>query len=67
MKYIIQNNILGLREKKGITQEEFAQAIEVSRQTVIAIEKGSYSPSLLLAFRISIFFERSIESIFKLK
>lgn len=67
MKYIIQNNIFDLREKKGITQEELADAIEVSRQTVIALEKGSYSPSLLLAFRISIFFEKTIESIFKLK
>ena len=66
MTYSVQNNIVDLREKKGVTQEELAKAIDVSRQTVIALEKGNYSPSLLLAFRISMFFERPIESIFKL-
>lgn len=67
MQYSIQNNIADLRNKKDITQEELARAIEVSRQTVIALEKGDYSPSLLLTFRISIFFEKPIEFIFKFK
>lgn len=67
MEYIIQNNIAILRNEKNITQEGLAKAIQVSRQTIIALEKGNYFPSLLLAHRISIFFEQPIESIFKFK
>lgn len=64
MKEQILNTVLQLRKTLGTTQEDFASAIEVSRQTVIAIEKGSYIPSLLLAFKIARYFKKPIEYIF---
>lgn len=53
-----------LRKEAGLSQEAFARAIRVSRQTVSSIETGKYNPSLDLAFVISDFFERPIEEIF---
>ena len=53
-----------LRKGKGLSQEEFAKAIRVSRQTVSSIETGKYNPSLELAFIISDYFGKSIEEIF---
>ena len=47
-----------------ITQEELAAAVGVSRQTIIAIEKGNYTPSVLLALKIAHFFKKPIEEIF---
>ena len=47
-----------------ITQEELAKKLEVTRQTIIAIEKNKYDPSLVLAFKIAIFFKVQIEDIF---
>ena len=66
MSFTIQNKITELRNKRGITQEELANAVDVSRQTIIALEKGSYTPSLLLAMRISLYFELPVETIFSL-
>lgn len=66
-KEIIQNYVSDLRLGKDVTQEELAVAIGVSRQTVIAIEKGNYTPSLLLALKISKFFKKRVEDIFQLK
>jgi putative transcriptional regulator len=54
-----------LRTKAGLTQEELAQKIDVSRQTVIAIEKGNYTPSVLLAMKIARIFKTPVEEIFK--
>lgn len=48
----------------GITQEQLAQDIGVTRQTIIAIEKGNYVPSLLLALVIAHYFNKSLEDIF---
>ena len=53
-----------LRERKGWSQGELAERLEVSRQTVNAIETGKYDPSLPLAFRIARLFGKPIESIF---
>ena len=50
---------------KNITQEELAEALDVSRQTIISIENGKYDPSLKLAFKISNYFGKSIEEIFR--
>ncbi len=50
-----------------MTQEELAGVLGITRQTVIAIEKGNYSPSVLLALRIAKFFNVKVEDIFKLK
>ena len=60
----MKNNIEQLRKEKNITQEELANILEVSRQTINAIENEKYSPSLELAFKISKFFNKKIENIF---
>jgi putative transcriptional regulator len=52
------------RAMRDLTQEALAQEIGVTRQTVIAIEKGKYNPSLELAFKIARYFDASIEDIF---
>lgn len=61
---MIKNKIKNLRENKGITQEDFAGALKVSRQTVIAMEKGNYEPSLGLALKVAKFFDMPVEKIF---
>lgn len=61
------NNVYELRSKAGVTQEELARAVGVTRQTIIAIEKGNYTPSVLLAIKIAKFFKRPLEEIFSLK
>lgn len=66
-KMHIENTIQELRNQKGITQVELAEKLEVTRATIIALEKGSYNPSLELAFRISQFFQTGIENIFSTK
>ena len=60
----MKNRVEELRKEKGISQEEFAKAIRVSRQTVSSIETGKYNPSLELAFAIADFFQMTIEEIF---
>lgn len=52
--------------EKGITQEELAEKVGVSRQTIIAIEKGNYTPSILLALKISKFFSMPVERVFNI-
>ncbi len=60
----MRNKVEELRKGMGLSQEEFARAIRVSRQTVSSIENGKYNPSLELAFVISHFFGKPIEGIF---
>ena len=60
----MKNNLDTLRKLKGLTQEEFAKELKVSRQTVSAIENGKYNPSLDLAFEIALYFNKTIEEIF---
>ena len=60
----MENRVEELRKALGLNQEDFARAIQVSRQTVSSIENGKYNPSLELAFVISDFFGKSIEEIF---
>ncbi len=61
----IKNRLKEWRVKKGdITQEELAKRVGVSRQTINAIEKGKYLPTLKLAFKLSKFFGVTIEDIF---
>lgn len=67
-KSMIQNNIRTLRFHAGEkTQQELADEAGVSRQTIVAIEKGNYSPSLELAFRLAHIFERPLEEVFTYK
>jgi putative transcriptional regulator len=60
----VKNRLKVLRAERDWSQADLAQRLEVSRQTVNAIEKGKYDPSLPLAFRISRLFGSSIEEIF---
>ena len=60
----MKNRLRELREAKGLTQEELAKALGVTRRTVIAIEKGRYDQSLRLAFKIARFFGVKIEDVF---
>ncbi len=62
----IKNTVYAFRTKKGLTQEAFAEAVGVSRQTVISIEKGNYTPSVHLALKIAALFKVSVEDIFKI-
>ena len=61
----IQNNIRRLRfNADEMTQQELADRVGVSRQTIVAIEKGNYSPSLELAFKIALTFNIPLEDAF---
>lgn len=55
------------RKRKKITQEELGKAVGVTRQTIIAIEKGNYTPSVTLALKIAKFFGKSVEELFKIE
>lgn len=63
---VILNNIRKQRFEKGeMTQQALADAAGCTRQTIVALEAGRYTPSLGLAFRIALIFERSIDDIFQ--
>lgn len=60
----MKNRLEQLRRARGMTQEELAVALEVSRQTVGSLENGRYNPSILLAFKIARLFHTTIEEVF---
>jgi putative transcriptional regulator len=60
----IQNRIQQMRNDRGLTQQALAEAVEVTRATIVALERGSYNPSLELAFRLAKFFKKGIDAIF---
>ena len=60
----MQNRIKELREQASLTQEQLAERLHVSRQTIISLERGRYNPSILLAGKIARAFGLSIESVF---
>ena len=60
----MKNRLEEIRKGRGITQEELAAALEVSRQTIGSLENGRYNPSILLAFKIARYFDMKIEDIF---
>lgn len=60
----MKNRLEQIRKEYGIKQEELADKLEVSRQTIGSLENGRYNPSIILAFKIARFFEMSIEDIF---
>lgn len=66
MEEQIKNKVSQLRLKSGVTQEELASKVGVSRQTIIALEKGNYTPSILLALKIAEFFKAPTEDIFSI-
>ncbi|HAM1878986.1 TPA: helix-turn-helix transcriptional regulator [Listeria monocytogenes] len=63
----VRNKVKQLREERGIGQNELALALEVSRQTIHAIEKGKYNPSLELSLKMARYFRLKIEEIFQLE
>lgn len=63
----INNRVFELRKEINVTQEDLAKAVKVSRQTIIAIEKGNYIPSLLLGLKIARFFKKPVEEVFEYK
>lgn len=60
----MQNKIQELRKSRKITQQELADALSVTRQTIISLENGKYNASLILAHKVAQFFGTSIEEIF---
>jgi putative transcriptional regulator len=60
----MENRLEELRNQQGWTQQELADRVGVSRQTIISLERGRYNPSILLAFRLARQFNVAIESLF---
>lgn len=60
----VSNTVYEVRTQKGMTQEELAEKVGVSRQTIIAIEKGNYTPSVMLALRIAQAFKMCVDDLF---
>jgi len=64
MEGCMKNRLEEIRKERGMLQEELAEALEVSRQTISSLENGRYNPSILLAFKVARYFGLSIEEIF---
>jgi putative transcriptional regulator len=60
----VKNRLEEIRKERGIRQEELADALKVSRQTISSLENGRYNPSIILAFKIARYFDMRIEDIF---
>ena len=67
MEEYVHNTAQKIRQERGITQEELADTLKVSRQTIIAIEKGRYTPSVLLALKIAKYFKMPVEELFTIR
>ncbi|MFB6214090.1 MAG: helix-turn-helix transcriptional regulator [Candidatus Nanohaloarchaea archaeon] len=63
----MKNELKVFRAKKDITQKKLATEMDVSRQTINAIETGKYNPSLELALKLAEYFDTSVEEIFSLE
>ena len=66
MEEIIRNTVQTARKDKGMTQEDLASAVGVSRQTIISVEKGNYTPSIMLALKIAKAFNKKVEDLFSI-
>lgn len=64
---MMKNNIKVERARLDMTQQDLADALQVSRQTINAIEKGKFNPSTILALKISNLFQKSVNEIFSLE
>ena len=60
----MRNLLRELRVKRGLTQEDLAERVGVSRQTIISVESGRYNPSITLAYKLARTFDVSIEDLF---
>ncbi len=63
----LKNRVKELRQKVGMTQQQLANLVHVSSRTIISLEKGQYNPSIMLAYRISIIFDTTIEELYCLQ
>ena len=66
MKETVKNTVQEWRLKREVTQEALAEAVGVTRQTIIAIERGNYTPSVLLAMKIAGYFKTPVEELFSI-
>lgn len=62
----MRNNLAHIRKQKNMTQQDLANELGISRQTIISLEKGKYNPSIILALKIGNFFNTPVETIFLL-
>lgn len=62
----ISNTVQQHRKAKGVTQERLAEVVDVTRQTIIAVEKGNYTPSVLLALKIANYFNVDVAELFSI-
>lgn len=60
----MENKLAKLRKEKGLTQQELAEILKVTRQSIIAIEAGKFNPSVILAIKISRFFKVAVDEVF---
>jgi len=60
----MRNRLEDLRKQHGVTQEQLAAVLEVSRQTIGSLESGRYNPSIILAIKIARYFGLSVEDVF---
>lgn len=67
MGAILINHVQQFRSGRKLTQEELARGVGVTRQTIIAIEKGNYTPSIALALKIAKYFKTSVEELFTIQ
>lgn len=65
--YILKNRLKELRARDGVNQTEMAKLAEVSRQTISLIERGEYTPSVVIALRIAQVFQEPLENVFRLE
>lgn len=66
MEYSLKNRLKELRARDGLNQTELAKLAEVSRQTISLIERGEYTPSVVIAMRIAMIFNENVENVFQL-
>lgn len=64
-QHTVANTVREARTALKITQDELAEKVQATRQTIIAIEKGNYVPSVLLALRIAVILDKKVEEIFR--
>lgn len=65
MKEVVVNTVKEHRTERGLTQEDLAGALGVSRQSIISIERGRYTPSLVLALRMAAYFGCPVDDLFR--
>ena len=66
MEYVLKNRLKELRARDGLNQTELAKLAEVSRQTISLIERGEYTPSVVIAMRLAQIFNENVENVFQL-